>query len=86
MMNGEFVNNQAADFAAHLRAGSSNDIRSQIQTALYLVTQRPPKPDEIDHCEAFYKRLQSEQGLSPDQALERIALLALNLNEFIYLD
>lgn len=86
MMNGEFVNKQAADFAAHLRTGSSNDIRNQIQTALYLVTQRTPKSDEIDHCESFYKRLQSEQGLSPDQALERIALLALNLNEFIYLD
>ena len=86
LMNGEFANNQATAFATRLRAESSGEIRDQIHFALSLVMQRTPRSEEIDHCESFYLRLQSEEGLNPEQALERLALLALNLNEFLYLD
>jgi hypothetical protein len=35
---------------------------------------------------ALIEKLQTEEGLSANQALQYFCLVALNLNEFIYLD
>lgn len=86
MLNSAFVNDQARVFAERLLREGGADDRSRVVYALGLVTQRVPLPDEIDHCLGFLKRLRTEAGLDDHAALERFALLALNLNEFIYLD
>ena len=85
LLNSKFVNDQASDLAKRLRADSS-DPAGQVRRGLTLATGRAPAADEVQSCVDFMKRLEAENGLTPEQSLERFALIALNLNEFIYLD
>ena len=50
------------------------------------MTQRTPTRAEIDRGVQFMAALQSEDKLPADEALRRFCLLALNLNEFVYVD
>jgi hypothetical protein len=45
-----------------------------------------PKPEEVKAGVRMMEEVAKAGGLSPKEALDRFALLALNLNEFIYLD
>ena len=85
MLNSKFVNDQAVVFAGKMRA-EGETVRDQIAAGLSQLFQREATTDELDHLEALYQKFQTEAGLSEQEALDRIALLALNLNEFIYLD
>ena len=85
MLNSKFVNDQAACLAEKL-VQAETDPEDQIRMALELVTQGEPDKVDLDKCIELYERLQSEVGLSKEDAMNRVALLALNLNEFIYLD
>ena len=86
MLNSEFTNRQAELFAERLRAGSAKDPAEQISAALELALQRPATKEEITHCQSLLATLKKDYGLDDDQALNRLALLVLNLNEFLYLD
>lgn len=85
LLNSAFVNDQARVLASRMRE-SGEDLRNQIATGLRAVLQREAREDELDHLVAFHGELRKKSGLSPEAALERIALLSLNLNEFLYLD
>ncbi len=85
MLNSAFVNRQGESFAARMRE-QDDDLRGRIAAGLTLALHRPAKSAELDHLVRFYDTLRSEAGLTPDRALDRVALLILNLNEFIYLD
>lgn len=85
MLNSKFINDQAVLFAGRMRqAGES--VSEQITCGLELALQREPTPNEIADLTEFYQKLQNEAGLTPQDALDRVALLTLNLNEFMYLD
>ena len=86
MLNSEFTNRQAELFAQRLRAGSAKNPAEQISTALELALQRPATEDEITHCQELLATLKKDHGLDRDAALDRLALLVMNLNEFLYLD
>jgi hypothetical protein len=85
MLNSKFVNDQAVVFADRMRS-FGGDVRNQIASGLELALQRKAEDGEVDYLASFYESLQKEVKLSPEDALNRVALLALNLNEFIYLD
>jgi hypothetical protein len=85
MLNSKFVNDQAVVFADRMRS-FGGDVRNQIASGLELALQREAEDGEVDYLASFYESLQKEVKLSPEDALNRVALLALNLNEFIYLD
>lgn len=85
MINSEFMNKQAQVFADFLKSKTANRTE-QIQVALNRVTQRTAASEEIQHAHDLMDSLQNEHGLSADQALKYFCLVALNLNEFIYLD
>jgi len=84
LLNSDFMNQQAASFAGMLLEQEA--AIDQIRLALARVAQRSPSADEIRQGLTFIQQLQSEEGLTADQALQSFCLLALNLNEFIYLD
>ena len=86
MLNGKFMNDSAKLFAERLREQAGNNIRKQIKNALQIVYARPVKQNEIDQCLEAVNDLISKHNLSEHEALERFSLLALNLNEFLYLD
>ncbi len=86
MLNGRFINDRAEAFANRMRWEGGVTIEDQVRFGLRLVLCREPEPEEVDQGLQFIQELQGDHGVSPDVALERFALLALNLNEFIFLD
>ncbi len=85
-LNGEFLNEQARHLASRIRTEAGNSPEDQVRYALQLTLIRSPSAGEIARGVKLLDRLESEQYLDPDQALELYCLLALNLNEFLYLD
>jgi hypothetical protein len=86
MLNGNFLNEQAASFAADLRARAGNAPAAQVRLALWRVTQREPSAGEVARGLQLLARLREKHGLAAKEALRGFCLLALNLNEFIYLN
>jgi mono/diheme cytochrome c family protein len=86
MLNGDFVNDQAAIFAADLRARAGDRPAAQVRLALWRVTQREPSASEVQRGVDLMTRLRNKHAVGPEEALRSFCLLALNLNEFIYLN
>jgi hypothetical protein len=86
MMNSRFVNEKAIAFADRLRSEAGKNREEQIRLGLTIVTSRLPSAQEIQDGLAMLNEIRDEAGLSEKEALDRFCLMALNLNEFIYLD
>jgi hypothetical protein len=86
LLNSEFMEKQSKLFAERLRREAGDETVAQIRHGLRLVLQRPPRDEEVALCLKTCERLKSELHLSDNTALQRFALISLNLNEFIYLD
>jgi mono/diheme cytochrome c family protein len=86
LLNSDFLNEQAKIFADYLRNAAPGDEASQVRLALQRVTQREPFQKEIARGLALLQQLRNKHGLTQDLALQRFCLVALNLNEFMYLD
>ena len=85
MLNSKFANDSAEAFANRLRARSKN-VREQVKEGLQLAFCREVSAKEIEHGLAMIKDLKGNGELDSRQALNRFCLMALNLNEFVYLD
>ena len=86
MLNGKFINDQAIAFANRMRWEGGVTVEDRVRFGLRLVLCREPEPSEIQQALAFMQELQQSEGVSSEVALDRFALLALNLNEFVFLD
>ena len=86
MLNGEFTNGKAAQLAERLRRESPNDLAAQVRRAIRLTTSRIAPDAEVAADVAFIRNLQTKRSLSDEQALKMFCLLALNTNEFLYVD
>lgn len=86
MLNSSFMEEHAALFAARLSGETGADIEASIRHGLKLALQRNPHEAELLTLKKTHAALVAEAGLSAEEALRRIALLLLNLNEFIYLE
>ena len=86
MLNSTFTNGQAAHLADRLLREAGDDASAQVHRALLLVTGRSPGNSEVREGVALMDELQQEDGLTRDRALEVFCLVAINLNEFLYLD
>ena len=85
MINSEFINEQAQKFANYLQENSPDDLPGQIEVALYQVLQRKPDRREIERGIEFVNRMNQRDGDRQD-GLRLFCVVALNLNEFLYLD
>ena len=86
MINGEFVNDSALTFAERIRKQGGSTLHDQIKHGLSIVFSRMPEPEEIEAGVRMVEEVKIAGNLTDKDALDRFALLALNLNEFIYLD
>ncbi len=86
MMNGSFLNGEAAKLAERLRREAGGETRTQVAAALRLVTCRPPTDTQIERGVGLIRSLKEKDGLSDEAALKDFCLVALNLNEFAYVD
>jgi hypothetical protein len=85
MLNSEIINKAAATFAKRLlQSGDNNEDR--VREAFRIAFCRDPQKAEIESGIQMIQDIKKKAGLNDDQALERFALLTLNLNEFVYLD
>ncbi|QDV36855.1 PSD1 and planctomycete cytochrome C domain-containing protein [Tautonia plasticadhaerens] len=85
-LNGEFLNAQARDLADRVRGECGQAPGERVRRVLRLVTQRSPTEGEVARGVTFIDRAAAEDEVGPDRAFELFCLLALNLNEFFYVD
>ncbi len=85
LINSDFLKSQAGAFANELRALAPDDVTGQVTIVLHRVTQRPPTELEIARGVDFINQL-TTAGETAETALRHFCLLALNLNEFLFLD
>ncbi|OAI39488.1 hypothetical protein AYO40_05675, partial [Planctomycetaceae bacterium SCGC AG-212-D15] len=85
MLNSDFLNQQAAIFAARLKKDAGGDTAKQVERALYLATQRKPEEKQVRRGVELIGLLREKEGASAEVALRYFCLMALNLNEFVYL-
>jgi mono/diheme cytochrome c family protein len=86
MMNSAWINQQAKVFADYLKSKAGDKPESQVTLALARVLQRKPTAAEVQRGVRLIQSLQNDEKLSADAALTSFGVVALNLNEFIYLD
>ncbi|MEM7384503.1 MAG: DUF1553 domain-containing protein, partial [Verrucomicrobiota bacterium] len=86
MLNGKFVNDQAKRFAERLSGKVGHDPRKVAELGMKLVANRPATEEEITHCEKLARDLRENHQLKDEEITHRLALVLLNLNEFVYLD
>ncbi len=85
-LNGEFMNRQARVLAGFVREEGGSDPAAQVRVALNRVLQRPPTGTEVARGVDLMASLRQNHRTVQDKALELFCLVALNLNEFVYLD
>jgi mono/diheme cytochrome c family protein len=86
MLNGPFFNEQAERLASRARSEGGSEVAGQVRRVLNLVMSRPPSNSEVTRGVRLIESLESNDGASPRAALTWFCLMALNLNEFLYLD
>ena len=86
MLNGDFLNQQAAALADYLHQNAGNSPREFVTAALWRVLQRSPGKDEVDRGVGLLDSLQQDHQVDADRALDYYCLIVLNLNEFVSLD
>ncbi|MBX3443389.1 MAG: PSD1 domain-containing protein [Planctomyces sp.] len=85
LLNSEFANSEAETFARLVAGEVGSDREAQVRRAIERTCQRPASDPEIERGMALISDLE-QLGQSPEAALKNFCLLALNLNEFLYLD
>jgi hypothetical protein len=86
MLNSDFMNDRAAAFAKRLLREQPGALDAQVRLGLKLVMQRAPTPAEIKRATAFVTDLRTSEKMSTEDSLTVFCLMALNLNEFVFLD
>ena len=86
LLNSNFVNDKAAIFAKRLEDEVQGDITERIRRGLEIVTSKPANPKSLKIAQDMVKTLKNDHGLDDQAALQRFCLVALNMNEFIFVD
>ena len=86
LINSTFANEQAETFARSLRREAGADVAACVRAGLTRVLQRTPTEREIARAVKFIDDNIQQEKVSADEALRRFCLLAINMNEFVYLD
>jgi hypothetical protein len=85
-LNSEFMNQEADKLAKRLKREAGEDMQKQVALAMRLVTSREPTDKDVARGVELIESMTKKDGATPDVALKYLCLLALNLNEFVYLD
>ena len=86
MLNSDFMQEQAAAFAKFLQDNAGDSAEEQIRMALSRAMQRQPTTAEVERGLKLLASLKQEYNMNDDQARKYFCMVALNLNEFMYLD
>ena len=86
LLNSQFINDQAKLFSDMIAEQQPESLEAQVKLALQRVSQREPSQEDVNRGLKLIDSLQKENGMSLEQARKYFSLVALNLNEFLYLD
>ena len=86
MLNSDFANDRAAALAQRLMSEHPDDLDAQIRRAIALSTNRTATSKEIQEARDFIGILAQEEDFETVESLRTFCLIALNLNEFMYVD
>lgn len=86
MLNSAFLQEEAQRLAEVVQQDAGNDATHQVTETLRRVLQREPTSEEIQRGLIMLDRLVNLHQLTKPVALKYFCLMALNLNEFVYLD
>ncbi|WP_164101483.1 DUF1553 domain-containing protein [Candidatus Laterigemmans baculatus] len=86
MLNSDFTSEQARVLAADAVRAVGEAPEDFAAEVLRRVSQREPSSAELAEAVGLLERLSTTRGETPERARELLALVALNLNEFVYLD
>ena len=86
MINSDFSQQQAQQFSDYIARTSGDSVTDQVKLALSRVMQRQPNEEEIGRAIDLINVLKTKHNMNDDQARKYFCLLALNLNEMMYLD
>ena len=85
LLNSKFSNDKAAQFAERLRKASDKP-REQIILATRTALNRDPTESEIKDFTEMLADMKTLPDIDDKKALDRLCLLFLNLNEFLFVD
>jgi mono/diheme cytochrome c family protein len=85
MLNSTFINEEAAKLAASIRKQEPAGLNQQIRLTLQRVFQRDPTDSEVERGVQLVEELRSD-GTETEKSFDLFCVVALNLNEFLYLD
>ncbi|HAC89225.1 MAG TPA: hypothetical protein DCF63_01135, partial [Planctomycetaceae bacterium] len=86
MLNSQWMQQQAQSLLERLQREVGNDLWRQAKRCLELVTGVTAMPEDVAELVALVERLQVQETLSDAAARRGMCLVALNLNQMIYLD
>lgn len=86
LLNGEFAHEQARHLAERVRAEAGDEPRDQVARAIEITLGRQATNAEIADGLALLQQITQEHDQEPQEALRYWCLVALNQNEFLYLD
>ncbi|MCR9293629.1 MAG: PSD1 and planctomycete cytochrome C domain-containing protein [bacterium] len=86
MLNSQWIGEQAGHLYERVRAEVGSDLRQQAARCLELCLSHAGDAQDIDELVQLVHKLVDEHHLSDDDARRAMCLVALNLNEFLYID
>lgn len=86
MLNSAFTQDQAGVFAKRLLREAPASLLDRLILANRITTGRPPSAEQQKADIALISDLMTVHGMSSDNALRQFCLVALNANEFFFLD
>ncbi|MEX2288143.1 MAG: hypothetical protein WD648_13700, partial [Planctomycetaceae bacterium] len=77
---------EARTFASYLERQAGDGVEAQVALALRRTLQRNPTAAEVARGVEFIRKSQHDHQLSAAEGLQRFCVIALNLNEFLFLE
>ena len=86
LLNSEFSQREAGVFAEFLKKHAGANSADQVRLGLKRTMQRSPTEVEVQRGVGLIQALMKQDKASSDAALRAFCLVAINLNEFLYVD
>jgi mono/diheme cytochrome c family protein len=86
MLNSQWMQEQSQALLERVSREVGGDLRAQASRCLELVSSRPPRSSDVSDLVDLVERLKQQEGLSESIARRAMCLVALNLNQFVYLE
>jgi Protein of unknown function (DUF1553)/Protein of unknown function (DUF1549) len=86
MLNGDWMQEQGVELFKRVEREVGSDVSAQAARCIELIASRPGEKADVDELIDLVKRLKDKYQLDDIAARKAMCLVALNMNEFMYVD